>query len=255
MTSDDDLLDPSEIEALLNQAGGGGSEPAAEKPATESSAAASPTEPAAEAAEGSGDDQMSPEDIDALLAAGAGGAPPPAPAAASPAPTESAGDGGDLLDPSDIDALLAGNASSPGQPAAGSAENVPGAEQLINEAEANLAAAIAPSLGDRKQNREDTSGATPLPLNNFTQTEIEAERAELAMLQDVELDLRIELGRTELMIEEVVALASGSVVPLDKLAGDPVDILVNGRLIARGEVLVLNDNFCVRVAEILTPQD
>ena len=57
----------------------------------------------------------------------------------------------------------------------------------------------------------------------------------------------------ELLIEEVLQLKSGSVVPLDKLAGDPVDILVNGRLVARGEVLVLNDNFCVRVAEIVAP--
>ena len=71
-------------------------------------------------------------------------------------------------------------------------------------------------------------------------------------MQDVELDLRIELGRTELLIEEVLQLREGTVVPLDKLAGDPVDILVNGRLIARGEVLVLNDNFCVRVAELIS---
>ncbi len=65
--------------------------------------------------------------------------------------------------------------------------------------------------------------------------------------------MRIELGRTELLIEEVLQLREGSVVPLNKLAGDPVDILVNGRLVARGEVLVLNDNFCVRVAEIVAP--
>ena len=75
----------------------------------------------------------------------------------------------------------------------------------------------------------------------------------LNALQDVELDLRIELGRTELLIEEVLQLREGSVVPLNKLAGDPVDILVNGRLVARGEVLVLNDNFCVRIAEIVAP--
>ena len=77
----------------------------------------------------------------------------------------------------------------------------------------------------------------------------------ISALQDVELDLRIELGRTELLIDDVMKLAEGSVVQLDKLAGDPVDVLVNGRLIARGEVLVLNDNFCVRVAEILTPDE
>ena len=53
------------------------------------------------------------------------------------------------------------------------------------------------------------------------------------------------------MLDDVVKLKEGSVVPLDKLAGDPVDVLVNGRLIARGEVLVLNENFCVRVSEII----
>ena len=70
----------------------------------------------------------------------------------------------------------------------------------------------------------------------------------------MELDLHIELGRAELLIDEVLSLREGAVVPLDKMAGDPVDIVVNGRLIARGEVLVLNDNFCVRVAEIVTPE-
>ena len=254
MASDDDLLDPSEIEALLNQAAGGNPKPEAEKPSSEApGASAEPAgaEPAADgaAAGGSDSDQLSPSDIDALLAGGAG-TPPPAPAAKATA-TESAGSPDDVLDPSDIDALLAEKGNGDSQPAA----SVPGAEQLISEAEANLAAAIAPSLENGEKNREDTSGATPFSLSNFTPLQNATERAELAMLQDVELDLRIELGRTELMIEEVVALAAGSVVPLDKLAGDPVDILVNGRLIARGEVLVLNDNFCVRVAEILSPQN
>ena len=70
-------------------------------------------------------------------------------------------------------------------------------------------------------------------------------------MRDVELDLTIELGRTHMHLEDVLKLKQGAVVPLDKLAGDPADIYVNGRLIARGEVLVLNDNFCVRVAELI----
>jgi flagellar motor switch protein FliN/FliY len=69
------------------------------------------------------------------------------------------------------------------------------------------------------------------------------------------LDLKIELGRTQMYLEEVLRLKRGSVVPLDKLAGDPVDVYVNGRLVARGEVLVLNDNFCVRVAELISGND
>jgi flagellar motor switch protein FliN/FliY len=77
------------------------------------------------------------------------------------------------------------------------------------------------------------------------------EQATLDLLNDVELDVKIELGRTLMSLEDVLKLRRGSVVSLDKLAGDPVDVYVNGRLVARGEVLVLNDNFCVRVAELI----
>ncbi len=73
----------------------------------------------------------------------------------------------------------------------------------------------------------------------------------LALLKDVNLDVKIELGRTRMVVNDVLRLSEGAVVELDKLAGDPVDIYVNGRHIARGEVLVLNENFCVRVSEIL----
>lgn len=79
-------------------------------------------------------------------------------------------------------------------------------------------------------------------------------KASLDLLGDVQLDLRIELGRTQMRLHDVLQLEKGSVVPLDRLAGDPVDIYVNGRLVARGEVLVLNDNFCVRVAELVSSE-
>ncbi len=75
----------------------------------------------------------------------------------------------------------------------------------------------------------------------------------LELLDDVELDVKIELGRTTMYVEDVLRLNAGSVVELDKLAGDPVDVYVNERLVARGEVLVLNDNFCVRINEIVSP--
>lgn len=72
------------------------------------------------------------------------------------------------------------------------------------------------------------------------------------LLSDVNLNVKIELGRTRMLVEDVLRLGEGSVVELDKLAGDPVDVYVNDRAIARGEVLVLNDNFCIRISEILT---
>lgn len=71
------------------------------------------------------------------------------------------------------------------------------------------------------------------------------------LLGDVDLQVTIELGRTEMLVEDVLRLTNGSVVELDKLAGDPVDVFVNNRLVARGEVLVLNDNFCIRISEIV----
>ncbi|HVU62434.1 MAG TPA: flagellar motor switch protein FliN [Phycisphaerales bacterium] len=71
------------------------------------------------------------------------------------------------------------------------------------------------------------------------------------LLSDVNLNVKIELGRTRMLVEDVLRLGEGSVVELDKLAGDPVDVYVNERHVARGEVLVLNDNFCVRINEIV----
>ena len=77
----------------------------------------------------------------------------------------------------------------------------------------------------------------------------------IEFLKDVDLNVKIELGRTRMLIEDVLRLAEGSVVELDKLAGDPVDVYVNEQLVARGEVLVLNDNFCVRINEIVTVEE
>lgn len=91
-----------------------------------------------------------------------------------------------------------------------------------------------------------------LPLPEFDPGAANTHAGGIELLDDVELRVKIELGRTEMYVEDVLKLGIGSVVELDKLAGDPVDIFVNDRLIGRGEVLVLNDNFCVRVNELLS---
>ncbi|QEG42884.1 flagellar motor switch protein FliN [Roseimaritima ulvae] len=114
-------------------------------------------------------------------------------------------------------------------------------EKLISEAQAGIDQAAG----------SDDANAQPFQLNNLEAGESSEPPHSMDLLGDVELDLRIELGRTQMRLEEVLRLRSGAVVALDKLAGDPVDIYVNGRLIARGEVLVMNDNFCVRVTELL----
>lgn len=94
----------------------------------------------------------------------------------------------------------------------------------------------------------DTS---PMELPNFQQVMRDAQVSSIDLLRDVDLNVKIELGRSRMLVEDVLKLTEGAVVELDKLAGDPVDVFVNDRLVARGEVLVLNDNFCVRINEIV----
>jgi flagellar motor switch protein FliN/FliY len=94
--------------------------------------------------------------------------------------------------------------------------------------------------------------ASEFKLPNFQQVMQDAQASSIDLLRDVELNVKIELGRARMLVEDVLKLVEGSVVELDKLAGDPVDVFVNDRLVARGEVLVLNDNFCVRVNEIVS---
>ncbi len=77
----------------------------------------------------------------------------------------------------------------------------------------------------------------------------------IGLLLDVPLKLTVELGRTTKLVKEILALAPGSVVELDKLAGEPVDILVNEKLIAKGEVVVIDENFGVRITEIINPEE
>jgi len=72
------------------------------------------------------------------------------------------------------------------------------------------------------------------------------------LLMDVGLDVTIELGRTTMSIKEILSLGVGSVIELDKMVGDPVDILVNNKLIAKGEVVVVDENFGVRITSIVS---
>jgi len=117
-------------------------------------------------------------------------------------------------------------------------------ELLLQKAEMALASVDEPVVSM-------PSGVQSFKFNEFAGAPPTTEAATLELMRDVQLDLTIELGRTHMHLEEILKLRQGTVVPLDKLAGDPADIYVNGRLIARGEVLVLNDNFCVRVAELI----
>ena len=79
--------------------------------------------------------------------------------------------------------------------------------------------------------------------------------ANIDLLLDVNLPVSIELGRTRMTIAEILELGTGSIVELDKLAGEPVDILVNNKPLAKGEVVVLDENFGVRITSLVSPRE
>ena len=111
---------------------------------------------------------------------------------------------------------------------------------------------IGGSLGGGNSSGFVKPNTQQFDLPSFSPAMRDGEGSSIDLLRDVELNVKIELGRSRMFVEDVLKLAEGSVVELDKLAGDPVDVFVNDRLVARGEVLVLNDNFCVRVNEIIS---
>jgi flagellar motor switch protein FliN len=174
--------------------------------------------------------------------------------AAAPAPAETApvADAAAQTGPTDAEAaalkdILAAGAAPTDEANAAGAESAEAtaasAEELLAQASFEDVAAVVPD------------GAAPnaeaFKLPSFSQVMADAQVSSIDLLRDVELNVKIELGRSRMIVEDVLKLNEGSVVELDKLAGDPVDVFVNDRLVARGEVLVLNDNFCVRVNEIV----
>jgi flagellar motor switch protein FliN/FliY len=133
----------------------------------------------------------------------------------------------------------------------------PTADDVAQEAFA-AARGVTDGLNDLTSDAANAPSAaapagTPLDLPAFkAAVSAEPPRA-IDLLADVNLNVTIERGRTRMLVEDVLKLAEGVVVELDKLAGDPVDVYVNDCHVARGEILVLNDNFCVRINEILAP--
>lgn len=79
--------------------------------------------------------------------------------------------------------------------------------------------------------------------------------ADLDLILDIPVKMTVELGRTKMTIKELLRLSQGSVVSLDGLAGEPLDILINGYLIAQGEVVVVSDKFGIRITDIITPSE
>jgi len=99
------------------------------------------------------------------------------------------------------------------------------------------------------------SSASKAEFQQLQQPVAASESRNIELLMDVDLPIAIELGRTKLSIADILALGPGSVVELNKLAGEPVDLLVNQRVVARGEVVVVDENFGLRITQLMTPEE
>jgi flagellar motor switch protein FliN/FliY len=128
------------------------------------------------------------------------------------------------------------------EPAAGGAEDDWAAAMAEQAVVDSAAAAQAPQKANIFQNLSPADG-NPAAANN------------LDLILDIPVQLTVELGRTKIAIRNLLQLAQGSVVELDGLAGEPMDVLVNGCLIAQGEVVVVNDKFGIRLTDIISPAE
>ena len=96
---------------------------------------------------------------------------------------------------------------------------------------------------------------TPVFTEFSAKNKLQETQNDIDFILDIPVQLTVELGRTKITIKNLLQLAQGSVVELDGMAGEPMDVLVNGCLIAQGEVVVVNDKFGIRLTDIITPAE
>ena len=192
----------------------------------------------------------------------------PSPEAAS---DEAAADGGEVVvseagseDPAGSEASVEGIEDAEGS---GEAENAGDDHKVVNEDDESEEDAEAAMLEMLEGLPEEDDKASPDDINFGAASASKAEFQHLQepvtppesrnidLLMDVDLPISIELGRTQLSIANILALGPGSVVELNKLAGEPVDLLVNYKVVAKGEVVVIDENFGLRITQLMTPEE
>ena len=156
----------------------------------------------------------------------------------------------------------------------GSTVNEPAVEVSVPPGQTKVTPSAATSFGEQAPaapadnrnitaNSESTSGVKkdaqyvvkPAQFAPLRETEPAAGHQNINLIMDVPLDITVELGRTSKSIKEILELHPGAIIQLDKLAGEPVDMLVNGKLIAKGEVVVIDESYGIRITAILNPTD
>ena len=186
-------------------------------------------------------------------------APQPEPTPAAPAADSS---GGGKLSQEEIERLMGGMGTAASQPAPAPAAPQPAPPQYVPQpatppqyapqqppAYAMPAYGVAPAYAPEPR----VIGTKPLQLPHMEVAEQigEEQTQNLELIMSVPLEVSVEIGRTRRKVEDILTFSKGSLVVLDKLAGDQVDLFVNGLCVARGDVVVIDDNFGVRITEVL----
>ena len=136
--------------------------------------------------------------------------------------------------------------------AASAEPGAPGQDKMADE----WAAAMAEAKATDSAGALATPAESPAPFASFASGATAGGAGnDINMILDIPVQLTVELGRTKIPIKHILQLAQGSVVELETLAGEPMDVLVNGYLIAQGEVVVVNDKFGIRLTDIVTPSE
>lgn len=107
----------------------------------------------------------------------------------------------------------------------------------------------------KKEQPQQVYNVSPVQFESFDEEEERRYPENIELILDVPLEITVELGRTQKLVREILEFSTGSIIELEKLAGEPVDILVNGKVIAKGEVVVIDENFGVRITDIVNPSN
>jgi flagellar motor switch protein FliN/FliY len=150
----------------------------------------------------------------------------------------------ELIHASAVEEEDAGGTDEPAEDTGGESESTGGAQT----ADAQPQASGGGQAGEQKEVKN-------VEFPQFEAGEGEEPVGNMNLLMDVPMEVSVELGRTDLQVKEILDLGAGSIIELERLAGEPVDLLVNGRLVARGEVVVIDENFGVRVTSIVSPME
>lgn len=106
---------------------------------------------------------------------------------------------------------------------------------------------------DEEKNTEQTENSTEKDVKKEGAVKESDTHADLDFILDIPLELSVELGKTKMLVNDLLQLGQGSIVELNKLAGEPLEVFINNKLVARGEVVVVNEKFGIRLTDIISP--